>query len=304
MRALGWVAGRTVGSVRHMADRVLRTIIDGLAFGEGPRWHDGRLFVSDMHGAQVLAIDDAGASAVVARVANQPSGLGWLPDGRMLVVSMTDRRVLRMEADGSLVEHADLSGLAPWHCNDMTVDGRGNAYVGNFGWDLIDRTTPHRRTNVILVRADGSFSEVAGDLNFPNGMVVTPDGDTLVVGESGAGCLTSFRIAADGSLHDRRLWATLPQGSAPDGICLDAAGAIWSACPMTGTVWRIADGGEILDQVHLPEGEKAYACTLGGAERRTLFICASSSHMPDECRARRDARVVAVEVEVAGAGWP
>ena len=287
-----------------MADRVLRTIIDGLAFGEGPRWHDGRLFVSDMHGEQVLAIDEAGASTVVARVANQPSGLGWLPDGRMLVVSMTDRRVLRMEADGSLLEHADLSGLAPWHCNDMTVDGRGNAYVGNFGWDLIDRTTPPRQTNVILVRADCSFSEVADDLNFPNGMVVTPDGGTLIVGESGAGCLTSFRIAADGTLSDRRLWATLPPGSAPDGICLDAAGAIWSACPRTGTVWRIADGGEILDQVQLPEGEKAYACTLGGGDHRTLFICASSSHMPDECRAKRDARVVAVEVEVAGAGWP
>lgn len=287
-----------------MGDRELRTIIDGLAFGEGLRWHDERLFVSDMHGESVLAIDASGTATLSAHVPEQPSGLGWLPDGRMLVVSMTDRRVLRREADGTLVEHADLSSLAPWHCNDMTVDGRGNAYVGNFGWDLIGRTTPPRRTNLILVRPDGTFQEVAEELNFPNGMVVTPDGATLIVGESGAGQLTAFAIRADGTLTDRRVWATLPTGSVPDGICLDAAGAVWSACPRTGAVWRLAEGGAVLDSVQLPAGELAFACMLGGVDRRTLFICAARSAMPQECRATRDARVVATEVDVAGAGWP
>ena len=294
-----------LGRVRGMGDRTQRTVIDGLAFGEGPRWHGGRLVVSDMHAHDVIAIDvTAGTTEVVAHVENQPSGLGWLPDGRMLVVSMTDRRVLRQEADGTLVVHADVSDLAPWHCNDMVVDAAGNAYVGNFGWDLIDRTTPPRLTNLILVRPDGSAIEVADELNFPNGMVITPDGGTLVVGESGAGRLTAFSIAADATLTDRREWAALPEGSVPDGICLDAEGAIWSACPRTGIVWRLAEGGEVLDRVALPEGEKAYACMLGGVDRTTLLVCASASHMPDECRANRNGRIVAIEVDVPGAGWP
>ena len=288
-----------------MGERTQRNVRSGLAFGEGPRWRDGRLYVSDMHGHDVLAIDVAnGASEVVAHVANQPSGLGWLPDGRMLIVSMTDRRVLRRESDGTLVVHAELSDLAPWHCNDMTVDAAGNAYVGNFGWDMIDRTTPPRLTNLLLVRPDGTVTEVADELNFPNGMVITPDGATLVVGESGAGRLSAFPILDDGTLGERRIWATLPKGSVPDGICLDADGAIWSACPRTGTVWRVADGGEILDRVELPDGEKAYACMLGGVERRTLLVCASRSHMPDECREQRNGRIVAIEVDVAGAGLP
>ena len=260
--------------------------------------------MSDMHGEAVLSIDDDGHSSVAAVVPTQPSGLGWLPDGRMLVVSMTDRRMLRQEDDGTLAVHADLADLAPWHCNDMTVDVQGNAYVGNFGWDLIHRTTPPRRTNLILVRPDGSASEVADELNFPNGMVITPDGSTLIVGESGAGVLTAFAIQTDGTLTDRRTWAALPEGSVPDGICLDAELAVWSACPRTGSVWRVAEGGTVLDRIQLPEGEHAYACMLGGADRRTLFICASASHMPEQCKAQRNARIVAVEVDVAGAGWP
>ena len=280
------------------------TVLSGLAFPEGPRWHDGRLFLSDMHVYEVLSVGADGRPTVEAVVTNQPSGLGWLPDGRLLVVSMTDRKLLRREADGTLVTHADLSQLASWHCNDMVVDRLGRAYVGNFGWDLLGRTNAPALTNLVCVEPDGTAREVASELNFPNGCVITPDGATLIVGESGARRLSAFTIAADGSLGDRRLWADLPEGSTPDGICLDAEGAVWSACPRTGVVWRIAEGGEILARVEPDRGQRSYACVLGGEDRRTLFVCVASTADPDECRERRDARIVSVTVEVPGAGLP
>ena len=275
------------------------TLIDGLAFPEGPRWHEGRFWFSAMHSHQVIALDSNGKSEVICEVPNRPSGLGWLPDGRLLVVSMTDRRLLRLDGD-SLVEHADLSKLASFHCNDMVVDARGRAYVGNFGFDLDAREDP-KAAELLLVTPDGEPRLAAGDLMFPNGTVITPDGRTLIVGESFGARLTAFDIADDGSLERRREWARL-EGAVPDGICLDAEGAIWVASPVSAEVLRVLEGGTVSERV--PVATQAYACMLGGPERRTLFICTSKSSSPEECRAERTGRIETLEVAVPGAGLP
>jgi sugar lactone lactonase YvrE len=201
-------------------------LVDGLRFPEGPRWYDGRLWFSDMHSQQVLAVDLDGKTETIVVVPQDPSGLGWLPDGRLLVVSMQDRRLLRLDP-GGLVEVADLSELASFHCNDMVVDEKGRAYVGNFGFDLHGGQSP-MPTGLVLVAPDGSSRVVAEDLRFPNGTVITPDGRTLIVGETFGGCLTAFDVAEDGSLSGRREWARMDK-AVPDGICLDAEGAIWVA---------------------------------------------------------------------------
>jgi sugar lactone lactonase YvrE len=276
-------------------------VLEGLAFPEGPRWHDVRLVFSDMHGHRVVSLDVAtGTAETVCEVPTQPSGLGWLPDGSMLVVSMTDRRVLRQEPDGTLVEHADLSSLASWWCNDMVVDGAGRAYVGNFGFDMYNGAKPCK-TNVVRVDPDGQAESAADDLGFPNGMVVTHDGRTLIVGESFGGRLVAFRIADDGTLHDRRVFAQL-DGATPDGICLDAEGAVWIACPVSNRVLRIADGGAVLDEV--PMGRGTFACMLGGADRTTLLVCTADGHEPASAQATRTGRIEAVAVDVPGAGYP
>jgi sugar lactone lactonase YvrE len=280
--------------------RTTEVVLDGFMFPEGPRWHNGRLVFSDMHGHRVVSLDvDRAQAETVCEMPAQPSGLGWLPDGRMLVVSMTDRRVLRQEADGTLVEHADLSSLAPWWCNDMVVDAQGRAFVGNFGFDMYGGGTPCK-TNVVRVEPDGSAVSAADDLGFPNGMVITPDGATLIVGES-FGALTAFSIADDGTLADRREFAR-PEGAVPDGICLDAEGAVWIACPMSNRCLRIAEGGAVLDEV--TTGRGTFACMLGGDDRTTLFVCTADDHAPDAARAKPTGRIEAVRVDVPGAGYP
>jgi sugar lactone lactonase YvrE len=273
-------------------------LIDGLRFPEGPRWHDGRLWFSDMHSQQVLAADPDGSMETIATVPQDPSGLGWLPDGRLVVVSMRDRRLLRLDP-GGLVEVADLSAVAPFHCNDMVVDARGRAYVGNFGFDLHGGEQP-LATTLALVDPDGRVRVAAENLRFPNGTVITPDGRTLIVGESFGACLTAFDIAEDGSLGGRREWARMT-AAVPDGICLDAEGAIWVASPVGGGVLRLLEGGEITHRVEVEH--EAYACMLGGPERRTLFICTSASSDPDETAVRKG-RIERVEVDVPGAGLP
>jgi sugar lactone lactonase YvrE len=275
-------------------------VLDGLCFPEGPRWHDGRLFFSDQHDHRVVAMSPDGAAETIVEVPQQPSGLGWLPDGRMLVVSMLDRRVLRLEA-GRLVEHADLSAFAPAPCNDMVVDAQGRAYVGHFGFDMYGGESP-KDASLLLVLPDGTVSVAAAPLQFPNGTVITPDGRTLIVGESMGGRLTAFTVGADGSLTDRREFAQL-HGAVPDGICLDAEGAVWIACPLTGRCLRVQEGGEILDEVKVSH-QFAFACMLGGDDRRTLYICTASTHVPDECRTKRDGRIESVVVDVPGAGLP
>ncbi len=273
-------------------------LLDGLAFAESPRWHDGKLWFSDMHAHRVMTVDLDGKAETIVEVPGQPSGLGWLPDGRLLVVSMTDRRLLRLDAAG-LVEVADLHELASYHCNDMVVDQQGRAYVGNFGFDFI--TQPFAPAELILVTPDGNAHVVADNMAFPNGTVITPDGHTLIVGETYSARLTAFQIEPDGSLTRRRLWAQLKQ-AVPDGICLDADGAIWVASPMSAEVLRVREGGEVTHRIKV--STQAYACMLGGPERRTLFVLTAETSEPDKARARPSGRVEVVEVDVPGAGLP
>ena len=284
-----------------MSDDGRRVVASGLGFAEGPRWHDGRLWFSDMGAATVFSVDaDGGELEEVVRVEARPSGLGWLPDGRLLVVSMGDRRVLRREEDGSMVEHADLSSLASFDCNDMVVDGRGNAYVGNAGFDLSARPIQPRPAEVVLVRPDGTAQVEDDEVMFPNGSVVTPDGGTLIVAESFGQKLTAFDIADDGTLSGRRTWADTP-GRSPDGICLDADGAVWLADAGGNACVRVAEGGEELQVVDTELG--CFACMLGGDDRRTLFLLTAEG-FAGKAISRRTARIEAVDVEIPGAGHP
>lgn len=278
----------------------LTTLLDGLCFGEGPRWHDGRLWLSDMHAHTVLTVDLHGKREDVLEVAGKPSGLGWLPDGRLLVVSMEDRRLLRREPDGRVVTHADLTPFADHPCNDMVVDAAGRAFVGNFGFDL-EREEKPRATCLVRVDPDGRATVAATELRFPNGSVITPDGRTLIVGESFGGCLTAFTIAPDGALSGRREWAKL-EGAVPDGICLDAENAVWVASPVSNEVLRVREGGAVAERI--PVGRAAIACMLGGPDRRTLFVLSADSFRAAEAVAKRSASVQIVRVDVPGAGLP
>ncbi|HEX5065473.1 MAG TPA: SMP-30/gluconolactonase/LRE family protein [Myxococcota bacterium] len=280
-------------------DSKAEILLDGLAFPEGPRWHEGRLWFSDMHDLRVRTLDLSGKSDVVVEVPHAPSGLGWLPDGRLLVVSMEDRRLLRLEKQG-LVQHADLSGLASYHCNDMVTDARGRSYVGNFGFDLHARA-PQRDAEIVLVLPDGKARIAAAGMKFPNGMVITPDGRTLIAGESSAARLTAFDVAEDGSLENKRTWAQL-EGAVPDGICLDAEGCVWVASPLGNQMLRVAQGGKITHRVDV--SRRAIACALGGPDRKTLFCATSDSFEPEACRAARRGAIEIARVDVSGAGFP
>jgi sugar lactone lactonase YvrE len=268
-------------------------------FTEGPRWHEGKLFFSDMHAHKVMSVDLEGKAQTIVEVPMWPSGLGWLPDGRMLIVSMTDRKLLRLDPDG-LKTHADLDTLASFYCNDMVVDGKGRAYVGNFGYDLLSGE-PQKPAELILVNPDGSARVAADGFDFPNGTVISPDGKTLVVGESMGHRLTAFNIQSDGSLTNRRPFADLGE-AVPDGIALDAEGAIWVASPMSKELLRVRDGGAVAERLKFDT--MPIACALGGPDRRTLFMLTSDSINPDECRAKKASKIWIKEVAVAGAGWP
>jgi len=286
---------------------------DGYTFLECPRWHDGALYISDFYTHRVLRIAADGSASTVVDVPNQPSGLGWLPDGRMLIVSMKDHRILRLE-DGKLVEHADLTNLVSGHLNDMVVDAAGHAYVGNFGFDLM---AGDEATSTVLVKIDpdGSTSVVADGLMFPNGSVVM--GSTLVVAESFGHRLSAFDIAADGSLSARRDWVKFgePPSSrnteemfgeitiAPDGIGADAEGAIWVADALNQRVVRAKEGVGIVEEISTGD-QGAFACMLGGDDGRTLFICASPGFAEADRIGATDAQLLAVEVEVPHAGIP
>ncbi len=278
----------------------LETLISGLLFPEGPRWHDGRFYFSDMHAGVVLAVNEDGKTEEICRVEGEPSGLGWLPDGRMLIVSMQDRRLLRLESDGSLSEVADLSKLATCHCNDMVVDEEGNAYVGNFGFDL-HNNAEQRPAELIRVTPDGDARIVASDVMFPNGSVIFPNGKTLVVGESFASRLTAFDIESDGSLSNRRVWAQLER-AVPDGICLDAEGGIWVASPVSHAVLRVLEGGE--ETHRIPIENQAYACMLGGADGRTLYVCTAEDSDPALTAKSRSGRIETLRFDVPRAGLP
>ena len=269
----------------------LTTLADGLLFPECPRWRGGRLYFSDMHGGTVTALGPGGALETVATVAGGPAGLGWRPDGTMLVVSMQDRRLLTSRLDVV----ADLSAYAGFHCNDMIVDHLGRAYVGNFGFDLFSGAAP-APTCLVRVDPDGSVHRVAGDLLFPNGMAITPDRKTLIVAQTFGHELTAFDIHDDGSLSNRRVFAALPD-IWPDGICLDADGSVWVGCPGLRETIRVREGGEVVTRIPHP-GRDSFACELGGPDGRTLYLCTAKSSRPDIVHATRSGRIEAVQLPV------
>ncbi len=276
-----------------------RILMTGIALGESPRWHDGRLWFSDWGAQEVIAVDSAGQSEVVARVPTFPFCIDFLPNGQMLVVSGREGLLLRRETDGSLVTHADLTSLAapPW--NDIVVDGRGNIFVNNLGF-AFGTGAAFAPGTIVVVTPDGTARQVADGLAFPNGMAVTPDNTTLIVAESYSERLTAFDIAADGSLTNRRTWAETP-GDHPDGICLDAEGAIWYGDVGSSLCVRVRQGGGVLQTVDLDRG--CFACMLGGADRKTLYMVAAK--WPDAMSGgERTGQALALDVETPGAGWP
>jgi sugar lactone lactonase YvrE len=293
-----------------MKTRTTRVLVDGLAFPEDPRWHEDKLWFSDIHARQVMTVDIDGKAEKVVDVPGEPSGLGWLPDGRLLVVSVTDRLLLRLDPAG-LTTVADLSGLTPFPINDMVVDHQGRAYIGHFGFDISAERPEPKLADVFLVTPDGEARIVADELGFPNGCVITPDGKTFIVAETGSARLSAYNIAADGSLSNRWTWAQFDElpfwdmsagRVAPDGICLDADGAIWVASVWSGDVMRVREGGEVTDRIEV--ATVPFACMLGGPDRRTLFVCTAESSSRDETLAKKSGRIETVRVDVPGAGLP
>jgi len=293
-----------------MSDKVSRVreprvLLDGLAMPESPRWHDGRLWFSNWGADEIVAVDLAGNSEVVGR---GPEGLGWatnwLPDGRMLI---TGNELVRVEPDGSRVRHADLSHLSPYGWSELTVDGRGNIYVNTINFDFADfgavLASGRAPGKIALVTADGDVREVAGEIAFPNGMVVTADNSTLIVAESFAARLTAFDIADDGTLSNRRTWA---DDVGPDGICLDAEGCIWASTgAMVNDCARIREGGEVLERIELDRS--CFAAMLGGPDRRTLFLLASEWRGTEgvgDSISERTGQVLVVDAPAPGVGWP
>jgi sugar lactone lactonase YvrE len=277
-----------------------RTLLDGITFGESPRWHDDRLWFSDWGTQEVVAVDLLGESEVIVGVPSSPFSIDWLPDGRLLIVSGPEGVLLRREPDGSLVTYADLSGLSnhPW--NEIVVDARGNAYVNNIGFAF--PAGEFAPGTVALLTPEGSVRQVADGVAFPNGMAVIPDNSTLIVAESYGNKLTAFNIAEDGGLSNRRVWADLGDG-VPDGICLDAEGAVWYADVPNKRCARVTEGGEVLQTIELDLG--CFACMLGGEERRTLFIVAQEwGGTKGTSEEERTGRVLTAPAPAPGAGWP
>ena len=277
-----------------------QTLVTGIAFGESPRWHDERLWFADWGTQELIAVDLEGRSEVIVRAPSSPFCIDWLPDGRLLIVSARERLLLRREFDGSLLTHADLSGLSEHLWNDIVVDGRGNAYVGNTGFDFPGGE--FAPGTLAMVTPDGSVEQVADGVAFPNGMVVTPDNSTLIVAESYGNRLTVFDIAADGGLSNRRVWADLDDG-VPDGICLDAEGAVWYADVPNERCVRVREGGEVLQKIDLDRG--CFACMLGGPDRKTLFMVAQEWRgMESTTDEERTGQILTAPAPAAGAGWP
>ena len=288
--------------------RKLETLMKGLTFGEGPRWHENKFYFSDFYSHKVYSLDLSGKHEVIVEIPNQPSGLGWTPDGTMLIVSMKDRKLMSLK-DGQLKERADLTEFSGFHCNDMVVDIDGNAFIGNFGFNTYDGEEI-KPTNLILVKPGEEPVLAADNLFFPNGTVITPDNKTLIVGETYAARLTAFDKSEDGSLSNRRIWADLKvnaeEGTVPlpDGMCIDEEGAIWVASPSTAEVIRVHEGGMISERI--PVQTNAFACMLGGEDRRTLFICTSngSGVDPEAALREKSGKIEITQVDVPGCGKP
>ena len=279
----------------------VRIVLTGLGFGESPRWHDDRLWFCNWGMQEVVAVDLSGKSEIMARVPTSiPFSIDWRPDGQLLIVSGPERLLLRMEPDGSLATDADLSPIAEHGCNEIVVDGHGNVYVNGGGFDRPGQTVPSGI--IALVSRDGSIRQVADGIAFPNGMAVTADNSTLIIAESHGKRLTAFNIAADGNLTNRRVWADLGDG-VPDGICIDADGAVWYADVPNKRCVRVREGGEVLQAVNVDRG--CFACMLGGPERQTLFIMAAEWHGFEKMmEGLGTGQVVAIKAPAPGAGWP
>ncbi len=291
----------------------MEKLLTGGHFFEGARWHDGHFWVSDLYAGQVLKITPEGHAEVVVEMDDQPSGLGWLPDGRLLVVGMKSRSVWKCPEDGTLKLHADITPLVGGFANDMIVDHLGRAYVSNLGFDLFSGAAP-ARTVLVRIDPDGSSSIVAEDLQFPNGMTISPEGNTLIVAETFGGRLSAFTIEDDGSLTDRRCWAQLGREPswesvhsmldtdfAPDGCAVDCEGCVWVADALSGRVVRVAEGGEIKDQIYAPDGLGLYSCALGGHDGRTLIVCTAPDFDDVKRKASREATLYAIKVAVPAA---
>ncbi len=280
-----------------------RVLFSGLAFPESPRWRDGRVWVCNWGAQEIVAVDPEGRIDVVlpAPTATLPFSVDWLRDGRMLIVAGREGFLLRREPDGSLATHADLNGLSDRGWNEIVVDGRGRAYVNGPGFDMM--AGEDFAPGIIgLITPNGAVRQVADGVAFPNGMAVTPDNATVIVAESYARRLTAFDIAADGALSNRRVWADLGDGC-PDGICLDAEGAVWYADVPNKRCVRVREGGEILQTIALDRG--GFACMLGGADRRTLFIAAAHWRGPETMFDQaRTGQVLTASVIAPGVGWP
>ena len=273
----------------------------GLAFGEAPRWYGGKLWFSDMHSRKVMTIDLSGKVETIVEAPDRTSGLGWTPDGRLLVVAMKKRSLLRLDSS-RLACVADIKALASGDCNDMVVDALGRAYIGNFGLNTDLSVNKVGPGEIVMVNPDGKTCIVADNLNFPNGSVITTDGRTLIVAETFGHCLTAFDIQPDGLLTNQRVWAVLDKGFFPDGICLDAEGAVWVANAGGPAVFRVKEGGEVMQRVETYA--HAYACMLGGEDRRTLFIMTAEDNEVAICRQKRNGCIEIVRVDVPGAGLP
>jgi sugar lactone lactonase YvrE len=275
---------------------VMDVLMEGIGLGESPRWHDGRLWFSDWVAQEVIALDPEGRSEVITSVRSLPFSIDWLPDGPMLITS--GRQLLRMEPDGSLVTHIDLSDLSDYGWNEIVVDGRGNAYVNNIEFDLMGGEDP-KPGIIALVTPDGTARQVADGIAFPNGMVVTPDNSTLIIAESYEGRLSAFDIDEDGGLSGRRVWADLGEGG--DGICIDAEGAVWS--PKFKSCVRVREGGEVLESIELDRF--CFACMLGGEDGRTLFMnVANWTGTEGVGKGPRTGQVLTTEAPAPHAGFP
>jgi sugar lactone lactonase YvrE len=284
-----------------MAREIVRLYTGG-SFFEGPRWRDGRWYVSDFYQHHVLRIDERGRTEEVMKVPQQPSGTGWLPDGSLIVASMRDHKLLRRRPDGRVSVHADLSAYCGGWLNDIVVDGLGRAWCGNFGYDHFAGEAP-RTTNIIRVDSDGRAAVAASDMHFPNGSVVTPDDKTLIVGETTGACYTAFTIASDGTLSNRRTWAALPD-LVPDGCCLDAQGRIWSADPRDSRARLIEEGGRVIEEIRTPDGMAPFACMLGGADGKTLLLACSPPGVGAGREGKTDGCLFTTRVDVPRGGYP
>jgi sugar lactone lactonase YvrE len=279
-----------------MATLATEVLMEGIGLGESPRWHEGRLWFADWVAQELIALDPDGNREVIANVRSLPFSIDWLPDGTPLITS--GRQLLRMEADGSLVTHVDLSSLSEYGWNEIVVDGRGSAYVNNIDFDMMGGAEP-RPGIIAVVTPEGEARQVADGLAFPNGMAVTPDDSTLIIAESYEGRLTAFDIDDDGGLSERRVWADLGEGG--DGICIDTDGAVW--CPKFKACVRVAEGGEVLDEIELDRF--CFACMLGGEDGKTLFMNVAEWNGPDQVgKGPRTGQVLTASAPAPHAGRP